>query len=62
MTPRDAMLQHRAAVLQHVVLQVNECSMDLSAWQQRGEDRNSTVATMPDDQTLIGWARATLGF
>jgi hypothetical protein len=36
--------------------------MDLSAWQQRGEDRNSTVATMPDDQTLIGWARATLGF
>ncbi len=44
------------------MLQVNECSMDLSAWQQRGEDRNSTVATMPDDPTLIGWARATLGF
>jgi hypothetical protein len=53
---------HTRARIAPSAMQVNECNMELSAWQQRGEDKNSTVASMPDDATLIGWAKAKLGF
>ena len=41
---------------------VSECKMDLHAWQARGNDRGSTVARLPADREIIGWARQMLGF
>lgn len=41
---------------------IEECGTDLSSWQAKGEDRNSTVAALPSDDTIIGWAKALLGF
>jgi len=41
---------------------VSECGVDLAAWQAKGGDPNSTVAKLPDDATVIGWAKALLGF
>ena len=40
---------------------VSECKMDLESWQQKGEDQGSTVAALPSDDTIIGWARQVLG-
>ena len=41
---------------------VTECKMDLKAWQAKGEDKGSTVGSFPTDETIIGWAKAKLGF
>ena len=41
---------------------VSECGMALKDWQAKGEDAGSTVASIPDDATIIGWAKALLGF
>ena len=39
---------------------VTECKMDLSDWQKQGNDKGSTVAQIPSDDTIIGWAKAKL--
>jgi hypothetical protein len=41
---------------------VTECGMPLAQWQAKGNDAGSTVAKLPDDATIIGWAKALLGF
>ena len=41
---------------------ITECGMKLKDWQAKGEDVGSTVASLPDDATIIGWAKAKLGF
>ena len=41
---------------------VTECKMDLAAWQAKGHDVGSTVASFPADHTIIGWAKDLLGF
>ena len=41
---------------------ISECKMDLKAWQAEGNDKGSTVAALPSDETIIGWARSMLGF
>ena len=41
---------------------ISECKMDLKAWQAEGNDKGSTVAALPSDDTIIGWARSMLGF
>ena len=41
---------------------IEECGMPLADWQARGGDPGSTVSTHPDDDTIIGWARALLDF
>jgi hypothetical protein len=40
--------------------QMTECSKDLPSWQKEGHDTGSTVATIPDAETIIGWAKAKL--
>ena len=39
---------------------VTECSQSLANWQAAGNDAGSTAATIPDDDTIIGWARELL--
>ncbi len=39
---------------------VTECNVPLAQWQQQGGDKGSTVALVPDDDTIIGWAKAVL--
>jgi len=41
---------------------ITECGVPLAEWQARGEDVGSTVAKLPDDATIIGWAKALLDF
>lgn len=41
---------------------IQECGMDLPSWQAKGEDHNSSVTTLPEDATIIGWAKALLDF
>lgn len=41
---------------------ISECGKTLSDWQAAGEDVGSTVASLPDDATIIGWGKALLGF
>ena len=41
---------------------ITECKMDLAAWQAKGEDAGSTVATWPKDADVIKMAKAKLGF
>ena len=41
---------------------IAECKMSLPDWQKRGEDKGSTVAKLPADKEIIGWARKLLGF
>jgi len=41
---------------------ISECGMDLSAWQAKGNDANSTVAAIPADSVIIGWAKDLLSF
>ena len=41
---------------------ITECKMDLAAWQAKGNDKGSAVAKLPSDETIIGWAKALLGF
>ena len=41
---------------------ITECKMDLAAWQAKGEDSGSTVATWPKDDDVIKMAKAKLGF
>lgn len=41
---------------------VTECKMDLAAWQAKGEDKGSSVAKLPEDATIIAWAKELLGF
>lgn len=40
---------------------IQECRMDLAKWQQQGNDKGSTVAKYPADETIIGWAKEKLG-
>jgi len=39
---------------------ITECGVDLADWQAKGFDVRSTVASTPDADTIIGWARETL--
>jgi len=39
---------------------IQECSTDLSKWQQAGNDKGSTVGKFPADETIIGWAKSKL--
>ena len=39
---------------------MTECSKDLPSWQKEGHDTGSTVAAIPDADTIIGWAKAKL--
>merc|ERR1711956_14660 len=41
---------------------ISECKMDFKAWQAKGNDKGSTVAALPSDETIIGWAKSMLGF
>ena len=41
---------------------MTECGKDLPAWQKGGEDKDSTVAKLPADGDIIGWAKELLGF
>jgi hypothetical protein len=41
---------------------ITECKKDLKDWQAAGNDKGSTVAKLPDDGTIIGWAKDLLGF
>ena len=41
---------------------ITECKMPLAKWQAQGEDKGSTVAKLPSDATIIGWAKELLGF
>ena len=41
---------------------ISECGKDLKTWQAQGEDVGSTVAALPKDETIIGWARSLLDF
>ena len=41
---------------------ISECGMALAAWQAKGNDKGSMVATWPKDEEIIGWAKALLGF
>jgi hypothetical protein len=41
---------------------VQECNMQLKDWQKQGNDFNSTVAKLPTDEQIIGWAKSLLGF
>jgi hypothetical protein len=41
---------------------VYECEEDLAAWQAKGNDKGSTVAKLPSDMTIIGWAKELLSF
>ena len=41
---------------------ITECHVDLKAWQAQGNDAGSTVAALPSDETIIGWAKALLSF
>jgi hypothetical protein len=41
---------------------IQECKMDLAAWQKQGEDKGSSVASFPTDDEIIGWAQEKLGF
>jgi len=41
---------------------VSECKMPLRQWQAQGEDVGSSVAPIPSDNTIIGWAKEMLGF
>merc|ERR1712178_554867 len=40
--------------------QTSECKMPLDKWQKQGEDKGSTVAKIPSDETIIGWAKELL--
>ena len=35
---------------------ITECGANLTEWQALGNDAGSTVARLPDDDTIIGWA------
>jgi len=39
---------------------VQECKMKLADWQAKGEDKGSTAAKIPSDDTIIGWGKAKL--
>lgn len=41
---------------------ISECKMDLADWQKKGNDKGSTVSSIPADDVIIGWAKETLGF
>ena len=41
---------------------VTECGKPLKEWQAAGHDKGSTVTKLPDDATILDWARAKLGF
>jgi len=41
---------------------ISECGGDLATWQKKGNDKGSTVAVLPSDETIIGWAKELLGF
>ena len=41
---------------------IQECDMSLKDWQDKGNDLNSTVARIPKDEVIIGWARDLLEF
>ena len=40
---------------------VNECGVELSAWQKEGHDKDSTAGTIPKDEIIIQWASTLLG-
>ena len=42
--------------------EVTECGVSLAEWQAKGEDPGSTVADVPDDMTIIRWAKDLLEF
>jgi len=39
---------------------MTECGMPLEDWQKRGHDVNSTVSKLPNDDTVLDWARNLL--
>ena len=39
---------------------VTECGQDLAKWMAAGNDKGSSVASLPTDATVIGWAKALL--
>ena len=41
---------------------VQECKMSLADWQKKGEDKGSSAAKIPSDDTIISWAKAMLDF
>ena len=41
---------------------VQECNMDLKAWQAKGGDKGSVVAVYPKDADIITWAKNLLNF
>lgn len=41
---------------------ITECGKTLQAWQAAGGDPGSSVAALPTDATVIGWAKKLLGF
>lgn len=41
---------------------VQECNMDLQEWQEKGEDKGSSVAKLPKDDEIINWAKKLLNF
>ena len=41
---------------------ISECGKPLQEWQATGGDPGSSVAGLPTDATVIGWAKALLGF
>lgn len=40
---------------------ITECSKSLHSYQKTGGDPNSTVAKIPADAVIIGWAKEKLG-
>ena len=40
---------------------ITECSKSLHSYQKTGGDPNSTVAKIPADAVIIGWAKERLG-
>lgn len=41
---------------------ITECKQPLAKWQAAGNDKGSSVAKIPSDETIIGWAKALLDF
>ena len=41
---------------------VTECGKPLATWQGAGNDKGSTVATLPADATIISWGKELLDF
>ena len=42
--------------------EMTECKTSLEDWQKQGHELNSTVASIPADDTIIAWAKELLQF